>query len=124
MTTRQGFEAFEVFGQVPEEGVAAADEAVLVVGYNEGEHSGQKELNRHGPRNMRMGIITVQSNVIVREVKQGLDLRIQPKGGKCARLAADLKFNLIDVVAVNMRVAQGVHKVANSEAQITRHKVH
>ena len=65
----QRFKALEVLWEAPEEGIATADEAILVVCDDEGEHSGRIELNRHRPRNMRMGIVAVQTHVVVREVK-------------------------------------------------------
>jgi hypothetical protein len=52
-----------------------------------------------------MRIIALQTHIVVREVKQGPHVRIQPKGRKCTWLAANLKFNLVEVVAVNVGVA-------------------
>ena len=116
MAAGQGFKALEVLREVPEEGIATADEAILVVGDDEGEHSGRIELNSHRPRDMRMGIVAVQTHVIVREVKQGGDLWIEPKARESTWLAANLKFDLVEMVTINMRVAQGVHKVPNLKA--------
>jgi len=65
----QGFKALEVLREVPKEGIATAYEAILIVGDDEGEHSGRIELNRHRPRDMRVGIVTVQTHVVVRKVK-------------------------------------------------------
>ena len=103
VAARQGLEAFEVLRQMPKKPISPANEEILVVRNNEGQHT--VNLNGYSPRNVRMRIIALQTHIVVREVKQGIHVRIQPKGRKCARLPADLKFDLVEVVAVYVGVA-------------------
>ena len=52
---------------MPKKPISPANEEILVVRNNEGQHT--VNLNGHSPRNVRMRIIALQTHVVVREVK-------------------------------------------------------
>ena len=64
-----------------------------------------------------MGIVTLQGEIFKGEIKQICHRRIQFHGRIGSRLSRQLQLNLLHVVAVNVRIAKGMHEIARLQPQ-------
>ena len=78
-------------------------------------------LNGNRCFNGRMRVIVFQRKISKRKIKYVIYCRIYFHGGVWARVSAQLQLNLLKVVAVNMCIAKGVHKIARLQATYLRH---
>lgn len=68
-----------------------------------------------------MRIVIFQGEVFKLESEQVFHLRVNPHVWQGARRTRQLLFDLLHMVAVNMRVAQGMHKVTQLQLANLRH---
>ena len=61
---------------------------------------------------MWMGVVALQLEILVVETEDVRLLGVDPHGGQCAWLAGELQFALLNVVVVDVGIAEGVDKVA------------
>ncbi len=59
-----------------------------------------------------VGIVVVEAEVLEAEVVDVFDGRIDPHLRQRARLAGELEFGLLDVILIEMEVAEGVDEIA------------
>ena len=71
--------------------------------------------------NVRMWVVTNEFEVLVVEVEDALDVRINLHRGQGTRLTRELQLGLFDVVQVKVRIACRVDKVTWFEACHLRH---
>ena len=71
--------------------------------------------------NVRMWVVTNEFEVLVMEVEDALDVRINLHRGQGARFARELQLGLFDVVQIKVRIACRVDKVTWFEACHLRH---
>src|ERR1019366_7034227 len=69
-------------------------------------------LNRYGRLDRGMRIVILEREILVLEIEQVLHGRIEPHGGELARLARQLLARLLEMVHVEVRVAERVHEIA------------
>ena len=65
---------------------------------------------------MRPGVVVRELEVLVLEVEDALDIRIEVHVRQRARLTRKLKLNLIEVIEVNVGVTHRVDKIARLKA--------
>src|SRR5690606_10774452 len=102
------FEPCEIFRQMPRQLPANADDVVLGDGGNKGDHrlNGDRRLD---------GVVTdviLQREILVFETEDVFYIRVDLHDRQRVRLARQLQIDLLDVVAVNMDVAERVDELA------------
>ena len=70
---------------------------------------------------MWMWVVTNEFEVLIMEVEDALDVRINLHCGQGARLTSQLELGLLDVVQVEVRVTSSMDEVARLEACNLRH---
>ena len=63
-----------------------------------------------------MWVVVLKCEVVIVKIKDVLFLRVNLHGRERAWVAGELEAALVDVVVINMGIAQGVDKVAITEA--------
>ena len=63
---------------------------------------------------MRVRVVALEGEVLIDEIEDRVDLRIEAHRGQRARRAAELQPRLFEVVQVEVRVAERVDEVAGS----------
>ena len=76
---------------------------------------GKKKLHRDGSFDARMRIIVFDGNIFVAERENIAHVRIEFQGRERARLTGKLAVYLLEVVVVNMCVAESVDEIADAE---------
>ena len=69
-------------------------------------------LHCHIAFDMRVRVVVGEGEIGVVEAEDVLNVGIDKHLGQGPRLAGELQFHLLEVVAVDMRVAEGMHKIA------------
>ena len=69
-------------------------------------------LHRDRSLDVGMGVVVFEGEVLELEGVDVLHLRVEAHGGERARVAGELKLGLLDVVRVEVEVAEGVHELA------------
>lgn len=64
-----------------------------------------------------MWIVILQREIVVREGKDVIDLRVEPHSGLRPRLTSQLKFYLLEVVAVDVQVTDGEDELTRLEVR-------
>ena len=70
---------------------------------------------------MRVGVVILEGEVAVVEAEDVLHIGVDAHGRQRPRVTGELQAHLVEVVLVDMRVAEGVHKVARLEVADLRH---
>ena len=94
--------------------VVAADDAVVGDGGDDGERLDGIS-HRHRRPDRRVRLVALDRDVLVAEIEDRAHRRVQPQARQRPRLARELEARLLQVVQVEMRVAEGVHEVAGLE---------
>ena len=77
--------------------------------------------NTHFAADVRVGVVAFEGEVFVLEVEDALPFGVDAHGGQRPRLTRELQTHLLQVVLVDMRVAEGVDEVARLQAADLRH---
>ena len=68
-----------------------------------------------------MGVVVLKLEIFVLETENILHIGIDAHGGQWARVAGELQFHLLQMVKIDVCVAQCVYKVASLQACDLRH---
>jgi len=72
-------------------------------------------------RDVRVRVVSGESEVFVLEVEHAGDGGVQRHLRKCSRLAAELTINLLHVIVVQVDVTKRVDKFAGQHSAVLRH---
>ena len=104
----------EVLGEVPRDAATVTDHAIAGVRRDERLRR-RGDSDRDGSLDPRVGVVSLDRDVL--EV-EGVDLGhrgVQPKSRQRTRVAGELEAGLVDVVGVQVGVAEGVHEVTDGK---------
>ncbi len=105
------FEKFQVLGDVPGDSAIDPDDAVAGHG-GDGDH----ELDGDGGFDGRVRVVGLEREVVEDELLEAGAGRIEHHAWQGAALAGELQAGLLEVVGVEMEVAEGVNKCAGLES--------
>ena len=71
------------------------------------------DLNRYGSFDVGVGLVTAEGKVLEGEVVELGDGRVQRHRGERARLAGELELRLLEMIGVEVKIAESVHEVTS-----------
>ena len=103
----------KVFRQVPREGVIQAHSAVFAEGGH--DHDLFHRFNLDGHRGLYgfVRIVPLQLKIFIAKGVYVFDAGVNVHRRQWPVLSAELQFDLIDVVVVDMNITKGMHEVAH-----------